>query len=93
MSIIESPKDMKYAADRLAAIDEVLEAIQDAFSLAVSLKYAGHLTSADMTDAGALDDARVNLHHTRRQIDQAMCDWETAEVYGEQVLQETTGAA
>jgi hypothetical protein len=46
-----------------------------------------------MTDAGALDDARVNLHYTRRQIDQAMCEWETAEAYGEQVLQKTTGAA
>jgi ribosomal protein S3 len=89
MSIIESPEEMKDAADRLAAIDEVLEAIQAASSLAVSLKYAGQLTSADMTDAGALDDARVNLHYTRRQIDQAMCEWETAEAYGDHA----TGAA
>ncbi len=82
LPVIESTDDYKAAANRIAAIDEVVEAIQHAKGVAVSYKSLDRLTNDDMNAIAPLTDALADLAYERAQIDQACREWETVECYG-----------
>lgn len=89
---IESRQDYDVVANRLKALNQIIDAALWTKGVALANDMFGYLKADDMEDMGGVDDMLTNFYVTRDKLDRAMREWEAIEASGSPARANAGGA-